>query len=160
MIRIPFRRELTGLTFAFLLIFSPVRAEDPPPVRLTVVVVMATSKNEKVHPKLTGLAQELQKNKDTEKLTGYRIEVTHQESVPVGKSHTFKLVEDHTLKVTVESPKDKTGRIAVTLEASGVKGEMKYACVCDKFVPVVTPHVNKEGEQLIIAVLAKPCTGK
>ena len=153
------RRRPLLIACAVLLFAAPVARAEEQPVRVTVVVVLASAKHDKVHPKLVALAEELQKNKDTEKLTGYRLEATLQESIPVGKSHTFKLVDGKTLKVTVDSPKDKAGRIAVTLDAPG-HGEMKYACVCDKFVPVVTPHVNKAGEHLIVAVLAKPCTGK
>ena len=55
--------------------------------------------------------------------------------------------------------KDKDGRISLTLNPPGMDA-VTYACACDKFFPVVTPHKTKSGEQLIIAVMAKPCTKK
>jgi hypothetical protein len=133
------------------------RAAEPQPVRVTVVVVMATPNNNKVDPKLKPLSQEVQKKHP--KLTGFRIEATVEKSIPVGESRTIDLADGQTLKVTIDSPKDKTGHIGVTLAPPGL-GEIQYTCVCDKFVPVITPHVTKTGEQLIVAVLAKPCTGK
>jgi hypothetical protein len=37
---------------------------------------------------------------------------------------------------------------------------LTYACACDKFFPIITPYKTAAGEQLLIAVMAKPCTGK
>jgi hypothetical protein len=129
----------------------------PPPVRVIVVVVLASKDHDRVDPKLAALAAEVRKRH--EDLTGFKLAAAVQKSIPVGDSHTFELADGKTMKMTVESSKDKTGRIAVTLHPPGLD-EIKYACVCDKFVPVITPHVTKAGERLIIAVQAKPCTGK
>ena len=136
---------------------GPVRAADDPPVRVTVVVVLASATHAEVNPKLAALAQEVQKRH--EKLTGFKLAATLQKSIPVGASHTFELADGKSMKVTVDTPKDKGGRIGLTLDAPGL-GEIQYTCVCDKFVPVITPHVTKAGERLVVAVLAKPCTGK
>ncbi len=133
------------------------RAADDPPVRVTVVVVLASATHNEVDPKLVALAQEVQKRH--EKLTGFKLAATLQKSIPVGESHTFELADGKSMKVTIDTPKDKAGRIGLTLDAPGL-GEIQYTCVCDKFVPVITPHVTKAGERLVIAVLAKPCTGK
>ena len=133
------------------------RAADDPPVRVTVVVVLASAAHNEVNPKLAALAQEVQKRH--EKLTGFKLAATLQKSIPVGESHTFELADGKSMKVTIDTPKDKAGRIGLTLDAPGL-GEIQYTCVCDKFVPVITPHVTKAGERLVIAVLAKPCTGK
>lgn len=134
------------------------RAADPPPVKVTVVLVLASSAHAEVNPKLRALAEQLQKK--NEKLTGFKLAATLEKSIPIGETHTFKLVDGKTMKVTVDSGKDdKTGRVGLTIDAPGL-GEIEYTCVCDKFVPVLTPHVNKKGEQLVIAVLARPCTGK
>ncbi len=132
------------------------RADDPP-VRVTVVVVLASAAHNEVNPKLAALAQEVQKRH--EKLTGFKLAATLQKSIPVGESHTFELADGKSMKVTIDTPKDKAGRIGLTLDAPGL-GEIQYTCVCDKFVPVITPHVTKAGERLVVAVLAKPCTGK
>lgn len=153
----PDRRAALAAVAALLSGAVGFAADPPPPVRVTVVVVLASKTSDKVHPKLTALATEVQKRH--EDLTGFTLAAAVEKSIPVGDSHTFDLADGKSMKLTVESPKDKTGRIAVTLHPPGLD-EIKYACVCDKFVPVITPHVTKAGERLILAVLAKPCTGK
>ena len=150
------RRSLAVL-LAALAVAGQGRADDDQPVRVTVVVVLASASHAEVNPKLATLAQEVRKRH--EKLTGFRLHATTQKSIPVGESHTFALADGKTMKVTIDTPKDKSGRIGLTLDAPGL-GEIQYTCVCDKFLPVITPHVTKQGERLVIAVLAKPCTGK
>ncbi len=150
------RPSLTTL-LAVLAVAAWGRADDDQPVRVTVVAVLASADHAEVHPKLAALAAEVRKRH--EKLTGFRLAATAQKSIPVGESHTFALADGQTMKVTINTPKDKSGRIGLTLDAPGL-GEIQYTCVCDKFVPVITPHVTKRGERLVIAVLAKPCTGK
>lgn len=150
------RRAVVALGWLLALGSAGVAA-DPPPVRITVVVVLASKAHARIDPKLAALAAEVQKRH--EELTGFNLAAAVQKSIPVGESHTFDLADGKTMKLTVDSPKDKTGRIGVTLLPPGL-GEIQYACVCDKFVPVITPHVTKGGERLIVAVLARPCTGK
>ncbi len=141
---------LNALT-PFLLILCP--TDDS--VRVTVVVVLATSDNDTIDPKLTELAKEVQKRDP--KLTGFKLETTDAKSITVGESHTFQLVEKQELKVKVEKQKDANGRVSLTIKPPGLEN-ITYGCVCDKFFPVVTPHQTKTGEVLIVAVMAKPCT--
>ena len=150
-------RRLLAVLMTAQAVAGLARAADDPPVRVTVVVVLASATHAEVNPKLVALAQEVQKRH--EKLTGFKLAATLQKSIPVGESHTFELADGKSMKVTVDTPKDKGGRIGLTLDAPGL-GEIQYTCVCDKFVPVITPHVTKAGERLVVAVLAKPCTGK
>ena len=119
--------------------------------------MLATDQNAVVHPKLGELAKEVQKHDP--KLTGFRLVATECKSIPVGDSATINLTDKQVLKVEINRPKDKDGRITLTLHPPGID-EVNYACACDKFFPIVTPHRTKKGEQLIIAVMAKPCTGK
>lgn len=135
---------------SLLLVLCP--TEDP--VRVTVVVVLATSDNTVVDPKLADLAKEVQKRDP--KLTGFKLVTTDGKSIPVGESHTFDLVDKQELKVKVEKPKDADGRISMTIKPPGLEN-ITYGCTCDKYFPVVTPHRTKDGEVLIVAVMAKPC---
>ena len=139
---------------AFLIVSCP--GEDKP-VSVTVVIVLATEQHATVDPKLKELAKEVQKRDP--KLTGFKLVATECKSVPVGDSATINLTDKQTVKVTVDRAKDKDGRISLTLNPPGMDA-VTYACACDKFFPVVTPHKTKSGEQLIIAVMAKPCTAK
>jgi hypothetical protein len=131
--------------------------DDVAPVRVTVVVVLATTENTGVDPKLTDLAKEVQKRDP--KLVGFKLVSSEWKSIAVGDSATFPLVDKEELKVKVEKPKDENGRVGLTIRPPEL-GEVTYACTCDKFFPVVTPYKTKKGETLIIAVMAKPCTAK
>ncbi|HEV3384722.1 MAG TPA: hypothetical protein VG097_07895 [Gemmata sp.] len=135
----------------FLFILCP--ADDP--VRVTVVIVLATSNNAMIDPKLTDLAKEVQKREP--KLTGFQLSESMGKSIPIGESHTFELMEKQELQVKVEKQKDANGHISLTIKPPGLE-KITYGCVCGKFFPVVTPHQTKTGEVLIIAVMAKPCT--
>ena len=139
---------------AFLIVSCP--APDKP-VSVTVVIVLATERNTTVDPKLKELAKEVQKHDP--KLTGFKLVATECKSIPVGDSATVNLTDKQTMKVTVDRAKDKDGRITLTLDPPGMDA-VNYACACDKFFPIVTPHRTKSGEQLIVAVMAKPCTAK
>jgi hypothetical protein len=148
--------------FAALLCALPVWpvvpcAGDEKPVNVTVVVVLATGANATVDPKLKELAKEVQKRDP--KLTGFRIAAVESKSIAVGDSATLALADKQTLLVKINKQKDENGRITLELTPPQMEA-VTYACACDKFFPVVTPHKTKDGEHLIIAVMAKPCTGK
>ena len=130
---------------------------DEKPVNVTVVIVLATDQNTVVDPKLKELAKEVQKRDP--KLTGFKLVATECKSISVGESATVNLTDKQVMKVTVDKLKDKDGRISLSLNPPGMDA-VTYACACEKFFPVVTPHRTKSGEQLIIAVMAKPCTKK
>jgi hypothetical protein len=137
-------------------LFVSCQADDKP-VSVTVVIVLATDQNTIIDPKLKELAKEVQKRDP--KLTGFKLVATDCKSIAVGDTATINLTDKQVLKLTVDKSKDKDGRISLTLNPPGMDA-VTYACACDKFFPVVTPHRTKSGEQLIIAVMAKPCTAK
>jgi hypothetical protein len=131
--------------------------ENDAPVRVTVVVILATTENNVVDKKLTDLATEVQKFYPD--LVGFKLNETLQKSIPVGDSFTFDLLEKQTLKVTIDKPKDKNGRVGLTVTPPGGDA-VTYSCTCDKFFPLVTTYKAKCGAKVIVAVGAKPCTGK
>jgi hypothetical protein len=141
---------MSGALAPIFLVLCP--TDDP--VKVTVVVVLATDSNTKVDAALADLAKQVQKRDP--KLTGFKVSATEAKSIPVGESVTFDLVEKQELKVTVTRPKDANGKIAMTIKPPGLEN-ITYGCACDKFFPVVTPYTTKNGEVLIIAVMAKPC---
>lgn len=142
---------MTHLLAQFLFVCCPV--EDP--IRVTVVIVLASTENTGIDPKLAELAKEVQKRDP--KLVGFRIAATEAKSIPVGGVHSFELVELQELKVRVDRAKDQNGRVSLTIKPPGLE-KITYGCTCDKFFPVVTPHQTKAGEVLILAIMAKPCT--
>lgn len=139
------------------------RAADPvkdkekdPPVRVTVVVILATTENNVVDKKLTALAEEVQKRYPD--LVGFKLVETLQKSIPVGESYAFDLLEEQSVKVAIDKPKDKAGRVGLTVSPPGGDA-VSYTCACEKFFPLVTPYKTKGGSRLLLAVGAKPCTG-
>jgi hypothetical protein len=136
---------------------APAGCDDAPKVQVTVVVVLATSANKTVSPKLRDLAKEVQKRNPG--LTGFALHETVSKSIPVGESASIALIDKQELQVTVERPKDDEGRVCLTIRPPGL-GACTYACACDKFFPVVTPYTTAAGERLILAVMGKPCAAK
>jgi len=124
------------------------------PVRVTVVVVLATAADNTIDKRLVELAKEVQKRDSS--LTGFKLKATEAKSIPIGEGDTFELVGAEELKVRVERSKDEDGRIILTIRPPGLD-KITYHCTCGKYFPVVTPYRTKSGEVLIIAVMAKPC---
>src|SRR3954449_1536400 len=98
-----------AIATVLLVLFAPPRNCGDDPVRVTVVVVLATTENTGIDPKLADLAKEVQKRDD--KLLGFKLVSSEAKSVPVGDSVTFKLVDKQELKLKVEKPKDDNGRV-------------------------------------------------
>ena len=128
-----------------------------PPVKVTLVVVLASTTDDKINPKLATLAKEVQKR--DEEFIGFIISDTLVQSIPIGESHSFRLPEKQTATVIATKGKDKDGRIELTVKLPGLDA-VTYTCVCDKFFPIVTPYQLKTGETVLVAIQAKPCTGK
>jgi hypothetical protein len=148
---------MTGV-FVTLVLLGALRADDADDsVKVTVVVVLATSEHRVIDPKLAELARQVRKRDP--KLTGFTLLATEVKAIAVGDSAAIPLVDKQELKVKVEAGKDDNGRITLTIKAPEVP-EFGYACKCDKFFPVVTGYQTAKGEQLIIAVMGKPATGK
>ncbi|MCZ2343460.1 MAG: hypothetical protein LC104_16950 [Bacteroidales bacterium] len=150
-------RSLTTLLAACVLGSSPgLSGEMPPPdpVRVIVVVVFASEGKAFVDAKLAPLAEEVQKREP--KWNHFRLAASLQKSIPPGRSHTFTLPDKQSLKVTVERARDQEQKICLTIEPPGT-GEVTYACLCSKFVPIVTAYTTKTGERMILAIMAKPC---
>ena len=141
---------MTGFLATLFAIGCP--AEDP--VRVTVVVVLASTQDTGVDPKLASLAKEVQKRDST--LIGFSLKATEAKSIPIGGTYDFELVEKQVLHVRVAKSRDADGRISLSIKPPGLE-KITYHCTCGKFFPVVTPYQTLTGEVLIIAVMAKPC---
>ena len=141
---------MSGAIASLFFVFCP----TDEPVSVTVVVVLATTEDTGVDKRLVELAKEVQKRDGT--LLGFRLAAAEVRSIPVGDGHCFELVDMQVMKVRVERSKDANGRASVTIKPPGLE-KITYDCTCGKFFPVVTPHVTKNGEVLIVAVMAKPC---
>jgi len=128
-----------------------------PRVRVSIVIILASETDKKVHPKLKCIADEV--TKMYPKLTGFRLYDVSYKSLPVGIKDVFELVEKQTATVTVQCRADKKDRVRLKI-APPKMGEITYSTPCGKFLPIVTPYRTKKGEQVIIALRVEPCKGK
>jgi hypothetical protein len=123
-------------------------------VDVSVVVILATDRNTTVDEELTCIAKEVQKKHP--KLTGFHLEKVICESLPVGKKHTFKLVDEEAATVLIRHGANKQNRVGLTVKAPD-QGEITYTTCCGKFFPIVTRYSTKDKERLILAIRVQPC---
>ena len=143
------------LCIALSLAFSAKLEERP--IKVTVLIVLATDKNHDIDAKLKPIAEVVSKRES--KLTGFKLHQTVQNSIRDGESGVLVLLEKQVLRVKIEQPRNAAGRAKLTIRPPGT-GDITYECVCGKYLPVVTPYVTKNGERLILAIMASPCLGK
>jgi hypothetical protein len=149
------RRALCAVALTGLSLGVAIAGDDN--LRVSVVAVLATDKNDKIDPKLECLAKEVQKNDP--KLTGFRIGKMTTKSLALGGKDDFDLCGEQCLHVVLEKKGDEEGRFKMKITPPRM-GEITYTTTCGKFLPVVTPFRNKDEELLIIGVRILPCDGK
>lgn len=145
---------MLGLGAFLVAACGPAQPAPAQPVRITVVTVLATDKNATVDTRLTELAKAIQAG--DKKLTGFKYHASEAKSVAPGDKTTFDLINGHKLEVKVQRARDENDRVSLAIRPPGL-GEVTYTCTCDRFFPVVTPHRTRDGETIIIAVMARPC---
>lgn len=136
---------------------EPKKAEQ---IDVSVLAILVSEHHEEVHPKLKGFAQQVQAKDKT--LKGFRLERTSAEKLLLGETHTFDLVGDQKVEVTVNKERNKDGRIVLTIKPPKLK-QITYECVCDKYFGMATQYYvgkGKDRQQLFIAVMGKPCGAK
>ena len=144
------------------------RADDKPEkiekVEVRLIAILASQKHKEVQGKLSAFAEEVRRTEP--KLTGFKIEHSAVESIPLGETKKIVIVPGQTVEVTVNKPKDENGRITLTIQPPKLTA-ITYECVCDKYIALATQHYvekmvgkEKDQQQLFIAVMAKPCTLK
>jgi hypothetical protein len=140
-----------------LLCYGLMGDPSPPqtPVRVTIVVVLADNQPGGVDPLLEELAREIRKREP--QLRRFRIHAIEAQSILPARQGVFTLVDKQQAVIRVEAYPDEKGRARLTLTAPGID-QLTYSCVCDKYFPVVTNYRTAQGERLIVAIMAKPCT--
>jgi hypothetical protein len=134
-------------------------AAEPARVTVTVVTILATSKNNKVDPKLTCIAREVQKKDRT--LTGFRIGPNTSKSMPLGEAETFPLVEDQEAAVTVTRCTENPDRFCLKIKSPTLVGYIVYSSVCGKYMPIDTGYVTKKKQdRVFLAIMVESCQGK
>jgi hypothetical protein len=149
---VPIRTLALALTIAFAAA-APASADDE--VYVSVVSILATTKNRTVDPRVECVAEHM-KTVDPS-LTGFSVARMTCKDVRIGGKECFEVVDGKTVCVHAEKrcEKDKS-RVCLKVEAPTL-GAITYQTCCGKFLPLVTRYKNKDGELLIIAVRVKSC---
>jgi hypothetical protein len=151
----PLRRP--GLIALAALWAAGVAARAEEPVKVTVVTVLASDQHAKIDPKLQDLAREVQKKDPT--LTGFKVGRVTSLPLKVGQKETFPLTDDASVEVTVLKPEGKEQKPRLAIKTPQV-GEVVYETCCGKFFPIFTRYRTDKQEQVIMAVMVKPCPKK
>jgi hypothetical protein len=129
--------------------------EDPKnTVRVTVVAILATDKDDKIDPKLKGIARVVKKSEP--QLSGFRVVRNTQVSIPPGGQHKFPLVDRETAEVTVQQGTEADNKVVLRVKAPQM-GEIVYTTACGKFLPIVTRYQTKDNDRLIVAIMVGAC---
>lgn len=142
-----------SLALFVLTLAAPIRAADE--IKVCVVAILVSDKHKVVDERLTEFAKEVQKVKPH--LTGFKVGHSSCESIPMGETKSFKLVDHQKIEVTVNATVDEKGRVVLTIKPPKLD-QITYTCICDRYFSMATQHQTKDKEQLFIAIMAKPCT--
>lgn len=137
-------------------LLTPLPAAEPGKrVKVTVVTILATTRDKKVDKRLTCIAAEVRKKEP--ELTGFKL-VKMESKFPATNEKTyFKLLEGQQAKVVINHGADKDNRVELKVKAP-LQGCIVYDTVCGKCLPIITRYkTEKNDERLIIAVMVEPC---
>jgi len=128
-------------------------------VKVTLVTILATTRNEDVDKRLKCIADEVRKKEKG--LKGFKLVNMKCHSLGTGQTWTIKLgVEGQEALVVVHHGADKENLVELKVKPPK-QGDIVYQTVCGKFLPIVTRyHTKGKGDRLIIAVMVKPCHKK
>lgn len=147
---------LLGLAVGLLNPAPAARAADEE-VRVTLVAILATDRDQVVDDKLRDIAGEFRKKYPW--WTGFRLGIMTCKAVVVGKRETFELVDGQVATVLILHGADKDDRVCLKIKAPRM-GELTYSTACTKFFPIMTRYQTKDKDHLLIAIAVNPCHGK
>ena len=144
--------------FVLLLMIAPSAGACPPaadqPIQVKILVVLATDKDAVINELIKEIAA-VAREKDP-KLTGFALAKTFSESIKMGGSKSFNVIEKAKCEVTVNAKTDDEGRVTLTVKPPKVD-QITYSCTCGKFLPILTDYYTADKKRLIIAIMARPC---
>ena len=130
--------------------------DEKDPVKVTLVVILASEEGNTIDPKLKAIAQEVQKLNPN--LKSFTLKHMESKSIKPGEKVSLPLVEGRKLDMVIKHGADKDNRVSLCLFIPSM-GELEYQTVCGKFLTIVTRCKTKAGERLILAVRVQPCRG-
>ena len=142
---------LSGLAHA-----CPCSHDEKDPVKVTLVVILASEQGNTIDPRLKAIAEEVRKLNPN--LKNFTLKLMEHKSLKPGEKISWPLVENRKLDMAIKHGADKDNRISLCVTIPNM-GEIEYQTVCGKFLPIVTRCKTKSGERLIVALKVQPCRG-
>jgi hypothetical protein len=144
-------------TFASLALADCRWPDEKDPVKVTLVVILACEKGDKIDKKLKDLAVEVQKLHPN--LKSFVIKSEECKSLKPNEKVSLLCVDEESAAIAIKHGADKDNRVSLAIKPPRMN-EVEYQSVCGKFLPIVTPYKTKKGECLILAIRVEPCQGK
>lgn len=150
--------SLLGLltTLTTLAYSCPCCSDEKNPVKVTLVVILASEKGNTIDPQLKAIAAEIQKLNPN--LKSFTLKTMQSKSVKAGERVSLPIVETKKLDMLVKHGANKDNRVSLSIFPPNM-GEIEYQTVCGKFLPIVTRCKTKDGERVILAIRVQPCRG-
>jgi hypothetical protein len=124
------------------------------PVRVSVVVILASETDTTTDAKLEAIATEIRKVRP--ELKGFRLAKMACKSLAVGKADEFDLIDDQRTTIKIKGTADKMDRVRLEVHPPEM-GKVVYSTPCGKFLPILTPFKTKKNEHLLMAIRVQPC---
>ena len=130
--------------------------DENDPVKVTLVVILASEEGNTIDPRLKDIAAEVRKLNPN--LKSFTLKHMENKSLKPGEKVSLKGVENKTVDLVIKHGADKDNRVSLAVVAPSM-GEIEYQTVCGKFLPIVTRFQTKNRERLILAIRVQPCRG-
>lgn len=131
--------------------------DEKDPVKVTLVIILASEKGDKVDKRLKGLAEEVQKLHPH--LKSFEWKCQEIKSLKPNEKTALDCVDKKVVEMTVKHGADKDNHVSLAVKPPNMS-QLEYQTVCGKFLPIVTPYKTKKGETLILAIRVQPCRGE
>ena len=132
-------------------------ADEKDPIKVTLVLILASEEGDTIDPRLKAIAQEIQKGNP--KLKSFALKSMQSQSFKPGEKFSLPLVENKKVEMLIKHGADKENRVSLSLFGPSM-GEIEYQTVCGKFLPIVTPCKTADNERIILAIRVQPCRGE
>jgi len=130
--------------------------DEKDPIKVTLVVILASEEGNTIDPRLKAIAQEVQKLNPN--LKSFTLKHMENKSIKPGEKVALPLVENRKIDMVIKHGADKDNRVSLCVNIPNM-GELEYQTVCGKFLPIVTRCKTKAGDRLILAIRVQPCRG-
>lgn len=132
--------------------------DEKDPVKIKLVVILASDKGNNIDKRLKHVAAEIQKLHPHLKSFAWHSQELRE--LKPNEKVALQCVDDQKAEITVKHGANKENRVSLAVKPPTMS-QLEYQTVCGKFLPIVTPYkTKKKGETLILAISVEPCRGE